>query len=74
MLDSLHHSVRIYQVIREQLLFENNELSEDDQTLLDTIEGLSDLNEQIAALVRDSLRTTAMVAALKIRKQVRAPK
>jgi hypothetical protein len=65
MLD-IHNSVRIHQVIKEQLLFENKELSEDDQTLIDTLDGLSDLPEQIAALVRDAMRTKTMAKALKI--------
>jgi hypothetical protein len=65
-LDSLHHSVRLYAMIKEQILFENKELFEDDKTLLDILEGLSDLNEQIAAIVRDAERAKAMAAALKI--------
>lgn len=64
--DNIQASVRIYNVMREQLLFENKNLSEDDQTLIDTLDGMSDLHEKIAALVRDSVRIKAMANALKI--------
>jgi Gp157 protein len=62
---SIQTSARIYQAIKEQLAFENDLLPED-QCLLDTLEGLSDLNEQIAALVRDAVRAKAMANALKL--------
>jgi hypothetical protein len=58
-------SVRIYTAIREQLAFEYDLLPED-QCLVDTIDGLTDLNEQVAALVRDAVRISAMADALKL--------
>ncbi len=58
-------AVRIYKDIREQLMHEY-ELLPEDQCLIDTLDGITDLNEQIAALVRDSVRAKAMADALKI--------
>ena len=51
--------------IREQLALEYNLLPED-QHLTDTLDGLTDFHEQIAALVRDAVRVSAMADALKI--------
>jgi hypothetical protein len=62
---SLVNSVRIYETIREQLMHEY-ELLPEDQCLIDTLDGLTDLKDKIAALVRDAVRTKAMAAALKI--------
>lgn len=62
---SLNNSVRIYGIIREQLMHEY-ELLPEDQCLIDTLDGLTDLKDHIAALVRDSVRTKAMASALKI--------
>lgn len=62
---SLVNSVRIYETIREQLMHEY-ELLPEDQCLIDSLDGLTDLTDRIAALVRDSVRTKAMAAALKL--------
>ena len=62
---SLVNSLRIYETIREQLIHEY-ELLPEDQCLIDTLDGITDLKDKIAALVRDSVRTKAMAAALKI--------
>jgi Siphovirus Gp157 len=64
--DSIQTAVRIYESIKQQLVYEYELLPEDKCLLLDTLEGLSDLNERIAALVRDSVRAKAMASALKI--------
>jgi Siphovirus Gp157 len=64
-MNNIQTSVRIYAAIKEQLAFEHDLLPED-QCLIDTLEGLSDLPEQIAALVRDAVRASAMEDALKI--------
>jgi hypothetical protein len=63
--NNIQTSVRIYEAIKEQLAFEHDLLPED-QCLIDTLDGLTDLNEQIAALVRDAVRAKAMADALKI--------
>lgn len=63
--NNLSNSVQIYNSIREQLALEFDLLPED-QCLADTLEGLSDLPELIAAIVRDSVRTKAMSDAIKI--------
>ena len=60
---SLINSMRIYQTIREQLMHEY-ELLPEDQCLIDTLDGLTDLKDIISALVRDSMRTKAMANAL----------
>jgi hypothetical protein len=62
--NSLVNSVRIYEMIREQLMHEY-ELLPEDQCLIDTLDGLTDLKDKIAALVRESVRTKAMADALK---------
>ena len=58
------NSVRLYQLLKEQLQLENPELSDDDQVLLDSLEGETDINEQIAALIRDAQRAEAMAKGI----------
>lgn len=54
-----------YQALRERLAAEFPEA--DEETLLDTLEGLSELPELVGAVVRSSLDDKDMVEALKLR-------
>jgi hypothetical protein len=54
-----------YQYLREHLLAEYQDI--DDQTLRDTLEGISDLPEALAAAVRNYLGDLALAAALGMR-------
>src|ERR1700691_3476338 len=54
-----------YQYLREHLLAEYQDI--DDQTLQDTLEGISDLHEALAAAVRSYLGDLALAAALGMR-------
>jgi hypothetical protein len=59
----LTHSLTTYQVIRDRIL--SLEADVDEQTLADTLEGLTDLNEVLAAIVRSALLDEAMAEGLK---------
>lgn len=56
-----------HEVLKERLIAEHGDL--DEETLVDTLEGLTDLNEVIAAALRSALDDEAMAAALKDRVQ-----
>src|SRR5262249_16288750 len=62
-MNQLALSVTAYQTIRNRIIA--LEASIDDTTLADTLEGLTDLNEVAAAVVRSALVDEAMVAGLK---------
>src|ERR1700691_6709933 len=61
----LLNSLAEYQYLREHLLAEYQDI--DDQTLRDTLEGISDLPEALAAAVRNYLGDLALAAALGMR-------
>ena len=61
----LIHHLAEYEYLREQLRAEYQEA--DEETLQDTLEGLSSLPEALAAFVRSYLNDLALVAALGIR-------
>jgi hypothetical protein len=54
-----------YQLLRERLLAESPGL--DEETLADTLEGLTDLKEMVAALIRSALLDEALMTGLKSR-------
>ena len=62
MMTQLAHSLTIYQVIRERIIALEGEV--DEQTLVDTLEGVTDLNEVVAAIVRSALLDEALAEGL----------
>jgi hypothetical protein len=62
-MNQLSHAVGVYKAIRERII--RLEEGVDDSTLADTLEGLTDLHEVIAAIIRSALIDEAMVAGLK---------
>jgi aspartyl-tRNA synthetase len=64
-----NHSVRIevpkYQLLRQRLLSEYPNI--DEETLADTLEGITDLHEMIAAVIRSALVDEALHAGLRFR-------
>jgi hypothetical protein len=61
----LQSSLSEHQTFRHRLLNEYPDL--DDETLLDTLEGMTDLHEQLATVVRSQLDDTALKEGLKRR-------
>ena len=61
----LKNEIQIYQWLRERLLDHLPET--DDETIRDTLEGITDLHEMIAAVVRSALVDEALHAGLRSR-------
>jgi len=61
----LDFEVRRHKAIRERLLIEDTDI--DEQTLADTTEGLTDLHELLAAIVRGALEDETLAHMLKTR-------
>ena len=59
----LNHAVSTYQTIRNRIIAIEADL--DDQTLTDTLEGITDLHEVVAAVVRSALIDEALAEGLK---------
>ena len=62
---SIGTEVSKYQLFRQRLLTDFP--STDEETLLDTLEGITDLHEMIAAVIRSALVDEALEAGLRIR-------
>jgi len=62
---SLQNSVGRYQTTKERLLSVWPEI--DEETLMDTLEGITDLHEMIAAVIRSALVDEALHAGLRFR-------
>jgi hypothetical protein len=61
----LDFEVHRYKAIRERLMIEDTNI--DEQTLADTTEGLTDLHELLAAIVRGALEDETLAGMLKVR-------
>ena len=64
-MDPLAFSATTYRAVRERIRTQDPEL--DEQTLTDTVEGLTDVHEILAAIVRAALADEALAAGLKSR-------
>jgi hypothetical protein len=62
---NLKSATQGYASLKERLLAEHPDL--DDETLLDTLEGASDLKEQLVIVVRSALENETYAEALKLR-------
>src|SRR3974390_2217012 len=60
---NLEFAATIYRALKERLKAQDPQL--DDETLADTVEGLTDLNEILAAIVRTALADEALASGLK---------
>lgn len=64
---SLHNATVAYQRLRETLLVQYPSLADDEQALVDTLDGISDLDLAIAAVMRSREDDLAFIVALERR-------
>ena len=62
-MNHLTHSITTYQTIRDRIIALEDDI--DEATLADTLEGLTDLHELIAAVARSAMVDEALAAGLK---------
>ncbi len=63
----LRQQLAHHEYLREQLTLQFPVLHEDEQTLADTLEGMTDLTDMLAELIRSSLDDKAFAEVLKLR-------
>jgi hypothetical protein len=63
-MNDLSTAAHAYRILREQLLERMPSLADDEDCLLDTLEGMTTIHEQLTELVRSALRDEAFVEGL----------